>query len=130
MPGVTAMTHKARMKAAFEHAPVDRLPTQINATAAMAQVLAAHYRVSVPELPAFLDNHLVRVDVNHAPRYSADRLVRYDWWGAGHDTVEEGYFIRHSPLADDRDLDAYAWPDPNAPGLLAAAQRTLAAQGE
>ena len=57
-------------------------------------------------------------------RLSADGLVRYDWWGAGHDTVEEGYFIRHSPLADGKDLDAYAWPDPNAPGLLAAAQQT------
>ena len=124
-----SMTHKARLAAAFNHAAVDRLPTQINYTAAMGQALAAHYQVAVKELPALLDNHLVRVDVTHAPRFSRDRLVRYDWWGAGHDTVEEGYFIRDNPLAVDKDPDAYAWPDPSAPGLLDDAARTIAAQG-
>jgi uroporphyrinogen decarboxylase len=124
-----AMTHKARLAAVFGHAAVDRLPTQINYTAAMGQALAAHHRVPLQELPVFLDNHLVRVDVSHAPRFSTDSLVRYDWWGAGHDTVEEGYFIRHSPLAEDRDLDAYPWPDPAAPGLLDDARRTISGQG-
>lgn len=124
-----SMTHRARLAAAFQRAAVDRLPTQINFTSAMGRTLANHYGVSGKDLPALLDNHLVRVDVTYLPRYSADRLVRYDWWGAGHDTVEEGYFIRDAPLARDKDLDAYAWPDPSAPGLLADAQRTIAAQG-
>ncbi len=123
------MTHKARVIAAFERAPVDRLPTQINYTGAMGQALAADFGVSLAQLPVHLDNHLVRVDLTYAPRFSRDRLVRYDWWGAGHDTVEEGYFIRENPLAEVKDLDAYAWPDPHAPGLLDEARRTLVARG-
>jgi uroporphyrinogen decarboxylase len=123
------MTHKARLAAAFGHATLDRLPTQINYTAAMGQAMAAHFRVALKDLPALLDNHLVRVDVSHSPRFSPDGLVRYDWWGVGHDTVEEGYFIRHSPLAEHRDLDAYPWPDPWQPNLLEEARRTVAAQG-
>lgn len=123
------MTHKARLAAVFTHAPVDRLPTQINYTGAMGQALATHYEVAVKDLAAFLDNHLVRVDVSHTPRFSADRLARYDWWGAGHDTVEEGYFIRDNPLGAAKDLDAYPWPDPYAPNLLDDARRTIDALG-
>ncbi len=89
-----------------------------------------HFGVSTSELPAVLDNHLVRVDLSFPERLSADGLVRFDWWGAGHDTAEEGYYIRFSPLADRKDLDAFAWPDPHAPDLLNDAARTLAAHGE
>lgn len=123
------LTRKQRVLAAFRYEPVDRLPTQVNYTAAMGQALAARYGVSPADLPRRLDNHLVRVDLTHTPRYTPDRLVRYDWWGAGHDTVEEGYFIRHSPLAEKPDLDAYPWPDPHAPGLMDDARRVISAQG-
>jgi uroporphyrinogen decarboxylase len=123
------MSHKQRVLAAFRHDPVDRLPIQLNYTAAMAQALAQRLRVPVAELPAAVDNHLYRVDLAYVPRYSPDRLARYDWWGAGHDTVEEGYFIRHSPLAEKRSLDAYPWPDPHAPGLMDEAQRVIATKG-
>ena len=65
------------------------------------------------------------------PRLSPDGRTRYDWWGAGHDAAEEGYFIRESPLGDRADLDAFAWPDPWAAGLLDDAARTArAARGE
>ena len=47
-----------------------------------------------------------------------DGKARFDWWGAGHDTEEEGYYIRIAPLADAPDLDAYDWPDPHDPHLL------------
>ena len=123
-------THKQRALAAFRHEPVDRLPTQVNYTASMGQALARHLGVPVAELSRALDNHLVRVDLTYTPRYTPDRLVRYDWWGAGHDTVEEGYFIRHSPLAEQSDLDAYPWPDPHAASLMKDAQRVIAAHGE
>lgn len=123
------LTRKQRVLAAFRYEPVDRLPTQVNYTAAMGQALAARYGVPLADLPRGLDNHLVRVDLTHTPRYTPDRLVRYDWWGAGHDTVEEGYFIRHSPLAEKPDLDAYPWPDPHAPGLMDDARRVISAQG-
>ena len=110
------LTHKERLLRALRHQPVDRLPTQINYTAGMGRLLAAHYGVSAGELPAVLDNHLVRVDVDHPERLSVDGLARFDWWGAGHDTAEEGYYIRVSPLAESKDLDAFPWPDPHAPG--------------
>jgi uroporphyrinogen decarboxylase len=124
-----SMTPKHRVLAAFRFEAVDRLPTQVNYTAAMGQALAARLSVPPVSLPRALDNHLVRVDLTYAPRFSPNRLTRYDWWGAGHDTVEEGYFIRDSPLAEKRDLDAFQWPDPHAPGLFAAAERVIAAQG-
>jgi uroporphyrinogen decarboxylase len=123
------LTHKQRVLAAFRYEPVDRLPTQVNYTSSMGQALAARLGVPVADLPRALDNHLVRVDLTYTPRFTPDGLVRYDWWGAGHDTVEEGYFIRHSPLAEKPDLDAYPWPDPHATGLLDDARRVIAAQG-
>ena len=76
-------------------------------------------------LPVFLDNHLVRVDLSYPERLSEDGLSRFDWWGAGHDTREEGYFIRVSPLAESKDLEAFAWPDPQQADLLEGAKRTI-----
>jgi uroporphyrinogen decarboxylase len=96
----------------------------------MGRRLAQHLRVDVSELPARLDNHLLRLGLAYQPRFSGDGRVRYDWWGAGHDTAEEGYFIREAPLAQDRDLDAFDWPDPRAPGLMAEAARLRAAAGD
>lgn len=96
----------------------------------MGARLAAHYGVAVGELHARLDNHLVRLDLSHTARLSADGRTRVDWWGTGHDSAEEGYFIRESPLAESPDLDAYPWPDPWAPGLLVEAARLRAETGE
>lgn len=124
------LTHKERLRRALRHEPVDRLPTQVNYTARMGDHLAAHFDVAVADLPGLFDNHLVRVDLSFEERLSLDGLARFDWWGAGHDTGEEGYYIRVNPLADTTDLDAYPWPDPYAPGLFAAAERTVARQGE
>jgi uroporphyrinogen decarboxylase len=124
------LTHKERLRRSLAHQPVDRLPTQVNYTAKMAGELCAHFNVSAQELPARLDNHLVRVDIRHSPLLSAGGQVSFDWWGAGHDTGEEGYYIRFSPLAQSKDLDAYPWPDPDAPDLLRDAQKTIAALGQ
>ena len=123
------LTHKARLQRALRHAPIDRLPTQINYTANMGQKLAAHFNVSAAELPASLDNHLLRVDLTYPSRVSDDGQIRFDWWGAGHATGEEGYYIPINPLANSTDLDACAWPDPHAPHLLDEAQQTIATYG-
>ncbi len=82
------LTHKERTQRAFRREPVDRLPTQINYTRAMGEKLAAHLGVSPAELPARLDNHLVRVDLSHSRRKSEDGQTAYDWWGAGWSTQE------------------------------------------
>ena len=130
------LSPKERLRRALRHEPVDRLPTQINYTARMGELMAAHFDVALAELPRLFDNHLVRVDLSFDEPLSSDGQVRFDWWGAGHDTGEEGYYIRVHPLAEtpDRppatpDLDAYPWPDPHAPGLFAAAERTIARYG-
>jgi uroporphyrinogen decarboxylase len=120
-------THKERLQRAVRRQPIDRLPTQINYTASMGQKLAGHFNVPVADLPALLDNHLIRVDLTYPSRVSDDGQVRFDWWGAGHATGEEGYYIPINPLANSIDLDAFAWPDPHAPHLLDEAQQTIAA---
>jgi uroporphyrinogen decarboxylase len=118
---------KERLRRALWRQPVDRLPTQTNCTGAMAAKLAAHFQCSPKDLAARLDNHLLRVDVAHAPRLSADGKVSFDWWGAGWGTETEGYWHTLPPLAQTTDLAAYPWPDPNAPALLAEAERAIAA---
>ncbi|HEX9017858.1 MAG TPA: uroporphyrinogen decarboxylase family protein [Anaerolineaceae bacterium] len=124
-----SFTHKERLLRALRGQPVDRLPTQVNYTAGMGAKISAHFGVPVSDLPRFLDNHLIRVDIRQAWPLSADGKARFDWWGAGHDIVEEGYFIRVNPLAGSKDLDAYPWPDPYAPALMEDARKTITALG-
>ncbi len=123
------MTPKERMRLALTHQPVDRLPTQINYTSDMGQAMAAHFDVTHAELPDFLGNHMVRVDLSFEPRYSEDGKLKYDWWGVGFDTEEEGYFTAENPMSDSTDLANFPWPDPNDPDLLREAEATIAADG-
>jgi uroporphyrinogen decarboxylase len=123
------LTHKERMRRAIQHETVDRLPTQINYTGKMGKKLAEHFSVEPSKLPQVLDNHLIRVDVTYQPTCSEDGRVMFDWWGAGHDTAEEGYFIAVSPLAESKELDSYSWPDPREPGLLDGANTIIAESG-
>jgi uroporphyrinogen decarboxylase len=125
-----SLTHKERLQRILRHKEVDRLPTQVNYTAGMGIKMAAHFGVSPQELPVLLDNHLLRVDLSFEEYLSEDGLARFDWWGAGHDTGEEGYFIRVSPLAANPDLDACSWPDPFSPGLLDGARKIIATFGD
>ena len=120
------VTYRERMRRALNHQPVDRIPTQVNYTQAMGQRMAAHLGVTLGELPQRLGNHLLRVDIAHEPRRSDDGRFAFDWWGVGFDTEQEGYFAAVHPLADSKDLGAYAWPDPRAPNLLDGAARTIA----
>ena len=124
------LTARERVLRTLRHEPVDRLPTQVNYTTTMGQRMSEHFGVSAEVLPARLGNHLVRVGLTYEPRLSADGKARYDWWGAGHDTQEEGYYIREAPLSERRDLDGFDSPDPRAPGLLLDAVRVRAATGD
>ncbi|MGB2911851.1 MAG: uroporphyrinogen decarboxylase family protein [Anaerolineales bacterium] len=124
-----SMTHKERLRRALQHQPVDRLPTQINLTATMVKKLAAHFGISSHELPVHLGNYLVRLSISYPERCSAGGYSLYDWWGAGHATSEEGYYINDSPLSDNKDLDAFAWPDPYSPDLLDGATQIMQKYG-
>ncbi|MEI6656706.1 MAG: uroporphyrinogen decarboxylase family protein [Verrucomicrobiota bacterium] len=121
------LTPKERMRRALWRQPVDRLPVQTNYTGTVATALAAHLHCTPAELPARFGNHLLRVDVDHPPRLSADTLVSFDWWGAGWGTATEGYWHAVAPMAETTDLEAYPWPDPESPSLLDKAAAMIAA---
>lgn len=123
---MTALPPSERMRRALRREPVDRLPGQSNYTGVMARKLAAYFNVPLEQLPVRLGNHLLRVDVHHPQRLSADGRVAFDWWGAGWDTQTEGYWHSHAPLANTTDLKAYPWPDPSHPDLLKDANRLMA----
>ena len=115
------------MRRALWRQPVDRLPVQTNYTGTMAANLAAHFHCPVAELSARLGNHLLRVDVDHSPRLSADGRIGFDWWGAGWGTDTEGYWHASAPLSEDSDPAAFSWPDPESPTLLDKAAAAIAA---
>ena len=123
-------TRKERMRRALRHETIDRIPTQVNYTAGMGRNLAAHFGVVEDDLPGFLGNHMVRVDLDHAATLSSDGKVRYDWWGVGWDTEEEGYFAAVNPISEIPDLDDFAWPDPSEPALLESALATISSMGD
>ncbi|MBM3143561.1 MAG: hypothetical protein FJ010_01070 [Chloroflexi bacterium] len=123
------MTPKERLQRTLAHQPVDHLPTQINYTHAMGQKMAARFDVALDDLPEFLGNHLLRVDLSYDARVSADGKWKYDWWGVGFDVEEEGYYAAYNPLAESKDLDAFPWPDPHEPQLMDEAAAKIAADG-
>ena len=59
---MTRLTRKERVRRALFAEPVDRLPTQINTTPAMAVRLAECLGCSVAALSDRLDNHLLRLE--------------------------------------------------------------------
>jgi uroporphyrinogen decarboxylase len=120
------LTKKERMRRALWRMPVDRLPCQTNYTPVMGKKLADFFHLSAPELPARLDNHLLRLDLTYPKRLSVDGKMSYDWWGAGWDTRTEGYWHSYAPLVEGADLGKYPWPDPSDPHLLDGAAKTLA----
>ncbi len=124
------ITRKERMRRALQYESVDRIPTQINYTAGIGKTMAEHFNVTVESLPEILGNHMVRVDLNHPGTLSEDGLVKYDWWGVGFATEEEGYYASVNPLRDNPDLDNYSWPDPNQAGLLDTAAKIIAEKGD
>jgi len=124
------LTPKERLRRAVRYEPVDRIPTQINYTPDMGRKMADHFAVSLDELPAFLGNHMIRLDIDFPGILSQDGKVKSDWWGVGFDTQEEGYFAAVSPLAGGADLDKHPWPNPDDPQLLKSAGRTIQEKGE
>lgn len=125
------LTHKVRLKRALAYKQVDRLPTQVNYTKSMGEKLAGYMSISPDELPERLNNHMIRVDATSERQISPDGRIVYDWWGVGFDSQEEGYFVEESPLAENKDIETYPWPDPNDPFLFDSVVQTITEdQGE
>ncbi len=123
------MTPKERLQRTLTHQPVDHLPTQINYTRSMGEEMCAHFGLAFDELPAFLGNHLLRVDLTYQTKYSDDGKLKYDWWGVGFDVEEEGYYTADNPLADSQDLDVFPWPEPEDPHLFDEATAMIESDG-
>jgi uroporphyrinogen decarboxylase len=123
------MNPKERVIGALTHQPIDHLPTQIKYTDAMGAAMAAHFKVPISDLPDFLGNHILRVNLYYPKKRSQDGTIAYDWWGVGFDTEQEGYYTAFNPLSDTKDLDDYAWPDPHDPDLLVEAEKAISADG-
>jgi len=123
------MSPKERVQLALTHQPIDYIPTQINYTESMVDKICAYFGVTTVELPVFLGNHLLRVDLDYEKRFSEDGKVIFDWWGVGFDANEEGYFPAFNPLADGKELSTYSWPDPHDPKLLSKATESITADG-
>ena len=121
------LTARERTRYALLRQPVDHLPTQINMTPPMAQMMARHFGVSIEQLQDVLGNHLLRVDLNYPATLSADGRTAFDWWGAGWSTESEGYLHTFAPITDSGALDSFPWPDPSDPALLDEAKRRFAA---
>jgi uroporphyrinogen decarboxylase len=118
---------KERVRSTLGHESVDRLPTQINYTGAMGSRMAEYFGVSISDLPDFLGNHLLRVDLSYEKRMNAEETIRYDWWGVGWNAEAEGYWTAYEPLAESDDLEHFAWPDPETEGLLDEAAEAITA---
>ncbi|MGC8874541.1 MAG: uroporphyrinogen decarboxylase family protein [Chloroflexia bacterium] len=123
------LTPRERVRRALAREPVDRLPTQVNVTAAMTERLSKAWGISPEALAKRLGNHLLRLELTFPRRRSSDGRIVYDWWGVGWSTETEGYWPAHSPLAESKDLDRYLWPDPYDPHLLDDAASQLASDG-
>jgi hypothetical protein len=101
------LTHKERMQKALQYEPVDYLPTQINYTALMGEKMSAHFEIRIDDLPIFLNNHMVRVDLTYEKRTSEDGRTTFDY-GALDMTPVIRLFHQHDPLAANKNFDTYS----------------------
>ena len=64
---------------------------------------------------------------NRSGNLFAFELKRLQWY---FDVEEEGYFTAENPMADNTDLNAFPWPDPNDPDLLNEAAAIIEADSD
>jgi uroporphyrinogen decarboxylase len=120
------MTSKARVHAALNRQPVDRVPIFMWFHPVTAKRLAAHLEIPAASLAeamgddvrqAWVGNNYAMEGITH--EHDGERHV--DFWGI--EWVKEGPFnqIRRFPLqeADEPALRAYAYPEPQLDRLLA-----------
>ncbi|MBQ9063469.1 MAG: hypothetical protein IJ121_11715 [Eubacterium sp.] len=132
------MTKKERMLAAIRREPQDRIPTQIDFSPKMLDLVSRHYGVpnrGEEELLGVMDNHLVYGFLNdpfgkQRHREISGNPVKFDHWGIGYDVTQEGTFEAVHPLEDADNLTGYTFPDPNAPGLLDWAEAAIRKYGD
>ncbi len=120
------LTHKARVLRVLQRQPVDYLPSNLEFSRPLAVRVAAALGRSVPELSRHFDNHIVYAYLSDQARRGTG--IAYDDWGIGIQEQEGAAIIGH-PLADRDAMVRYTFPDPNAAGLLADLEHTVADAG-
>jgi uroporphyrinogen decarboxylase len=123
-------SRKERLKRTLLHQDVDFIPTQINFTAGLSKLLLNHFQIFEKELPFHLGNHMIRVDIDYPNKFSSNKKLKYDIWGVGFDTEEEGYYAAFNPLSKNKDLDFHEWPKMENPALFAQAKKNILEFGE
>ena len=132
------MTRKERMLAAMRRQPQDRVPTQLDFSPRMLDIVGKHYGVPLTgeeALLPYMDNHLVYGFINDAFGMQRKRMlsggkIQFDNWGCGFDISQEGTSPLIHPLEDENKIPQYEFPDPNAPGLLDWAEDAIKAYGK
>lgn len=132
------MTRKERLLAAMRREPCDRLPTQIDFSPKMLDIMCDKFgkpRRGEEELLEVTDNHLVYGFLNDTfgmirKRQVPKERIAYDSWGCGFDMEQEGISPAAYPLADfENAIRTYRFPDPNAPGLTNWAEAAVKKYG-
>lgn len=120
------MTRKERLLAAIRREPCDRLPTQIDFSPKMLDLMCQKFGKPCrgeEELLDVTDNHLVYGFLNDTfgmirKRQLPGERISFDSWGCGFDMEQEGISPAVYPLEDyETAIPAYQIPDPNLPGL-------------
>ncbi|MDR3588647.1 MAG: uroporphyrinogen decarboxylase family protein [Negativicutes bacterium] len=130
------LTPKERLLRTMKRQEIDRLPTQIDFSGACLDKMLKHWGLaSEPQAVSFLGNHIVYAYLNDAvgnikARQLADSDLSFDSWGVGYSNGQEGPLPVVHPLADMDQWAGYEFPDPNADGLLARAEKVVATYGQ
>lgn len=133
------LDRKARLLAAIRREPCDRLPTQVDFSPKMLDIMCRKFNKPLrgeEELLDVTDNHLVYGFLNDSfgrmrHRVLTGAKIDYDNWGCGYHMDQEGVSPAVYPLADlENTIHSYAFPDPNAPGLTDWAEAAVRKYGK
>jgi uroporphyrinogen decarboxylase len=105
---------KQKVLKAINRISQEYLPTQIDYTPEMKEVIKEILNTDDTEIDERLDNHIKYLELND--KISTDELegIQYDIWGIGWDLVlTEGFHIRHHPLLSSEDITKFKFPKPN-----------------
>lgn len=119
------LTCKERLRKAIFYEQIDNFPTQINYTGRMGTKLANYYNLEINELHNFFNNHMIRIDISYPVKLDDARRIKFDWWGVGFDTKEEGYYVSLNPIECSENIEDYHWPDPNQERLFDEAAKVI-----
>jgi uroporphyrinogen decarboxylase len=105
---------KQKVLKAINRISQEYLPTQIDYTPEMKEVIKEILSTDDTEIDERLDNHIKYLELNDKIRTDESEGIQYDIWGVGWDLVlTEGFHIRRHPLLNSEDITKFKFPKPN-----------------